>query len=414
MKVLKNLTKCRVCFSKKLKEVMNFKPMPIGEDFNYVPKKNQKKYNLDVLLCRDCGLTQIKQIIDPKVLYKKYLYQTKTSVELKDHFKDYAKNAIKLFKRKKNNLSVVDIGSNDGSLLHSFQKKNCNVIGIEPAKHIAKIANQNNIFTINSYFNNDAVNKVKKLIKKPDLICANNVVANIDDIHTLLKNVKKLLSNESFFIFETFYLLDVIKNKVFDFIYHEHLTIFSLRPVKKLCNIHNLQIVDVKKVKTKGGSIRFYIKKKSNKNKINNSLNLIKNNEKEFKIYKEETFLNLSKRINKNRWKLAKLMSKMNLKDVKFVGVGASISCITLMYQLNIEKRINFLIDDNKLKEGMFSPGNNLKIYNPRKIDYKKKYVFFILAWRFKKFFYKKYKQKFKNNLIEVWPEVKTNYKKFI
>ena len=101
---------------------MNFKPMPIGEDFNYLPKKNQKKYNLDVLLCRECGLTQIKQIINPKILYKKYLYQTKTSVDLKDHFKDYAKSAIKLFKRK-NNLSVLDIGSNDGSLLNFFQRE---------------------------------------------------------------------------------------------------------------------------------------------------------------------------------------------------------------------------------------------------------------------------------------------------
>ena len=184
------------------------------------------------MLCRECGLTQIKQIINPKILYKKYLYQTKTSVDLKDHFKDYAKSAIKLFKRKKNNLSVLDIGSNDGSLLNFFQRENCKVIGIEPAKHIAKIANKNNIFTINAYFNNSAVTKVKKLFETLDLICANNVVANIDNIHSLLKNVKKLLREDSIFIFETFYLLDVIKNKVFDFIYHEHLTIFSLRPVK--------------------------------------------------------------------------------------------------------------------------------------------------------------------------------------
>ena len=223
----------------------------------------------------------------------------------------------------------------------------------------------------------------------------------------MLKNLKKLLSEDSIFIFETFYLLDVIKNKVFDFIYHEHLTIFSLRPVKKLCNIHNLQIIDVKRVKTKGGSIRFYIKKKSNKNKVNSSLNLIRKNEKKFKIYKEETFLNLSKQINKNKKKLASIISKMNFRGVKFVGVGASISCVTLMYQLGIEKKIEFLIDDNELKEGMYSPGNNLKIYNPRKIDYKKNYAFLVLAWRFKKFFYKKYKQKFKNNLIEIWPEIK-------
>ncbi len=101
MTVLKNLTKCRICSSKKLKAVKNFKPMPIGEEFNYSPKKNQKKYNLNVLLCAKCGLTQIKQVINPKILYKKYLYQSKTSVELKDHFKDYAKNAIRLFKKKK-------------------------------------------------------------------------------------------------------------------------------------------------------------------------------------------------------------------------------------------------------------------------------------------------------------------------
>ena len=140
MSDLKNLFNCRVCNSKKLSNVINFKPMPIGENFQKFPKKNQKLFDLNVLSCTKCGLAQIKQVINPKILYNKYLYQTKTSIELNDHFEKYAKEVKKIFGKNKK-ISVLDIGSNDGSLLKYFKKNKCRVLGVEPAKHIAKIAN---------------------------------------------------------------------------------------------------------------------------------------------------------------------------------------------------------------------------------------------------------------------------------
>jgi hypothetical protein len=162
-KILKNITHCRICSSKKLLKVFSNKPMPIGESF--VKKKtgdiSQKKYLIDVLLCKKCGLSQLSQIISPKILYKDYLYHSKTSNDLFDHFYNFAEYLHSKFKIKKNEL-VIDIGSNNGIFLNFLKKKGCKIIGIEPSTRHAKNANKKGIKTINSFFNDQIVNSILK------------------------------------------------------------------------------------------------------------------------------------------------------------------------------------------------------------------------------------------------------------
>ena len=290
MEFLKKVKSCRICKNNKFIKLYKYNKTPIGEDFVHRNDrfKKQKLYPLTLQMCTKCNLVHINEIISPNHIYRNYLYETKTSNTLAEHFKSYASTVTKSLKLKKQDF-IIDIGSNDGALLKSFKTNVNNVLGIEPAQHIAENANKKKIKTINSFFNKKTANYVLKKYGKAKLITANNVFANIDNINNWIVNIKKILDKEGFFVFESFYLKDLIKNKVFDFIYHEHLSAFSIKPILFLCKINGLKLVRVDKLKTKGGSLRYYITFKENKilRKKENFKKLI-NEENKLGIYKKK------------------------------------------------------------------------------------------------------------------------------
>jgi hypothetical protein len=403
MKIVKKIYKCRICNSDKVPVVLKLGKSPIGENFKK-KKTSVNSYDLNLQQCKNCGLCQIQDVINPRILYKNYLYQSNSSLYLDKHFTRYVKSVSKFLKLKENSL-VIDIGSNDGLLLSKFKNNNYDVIGIEPAIKISKIANKNKIKTFNYFFDNKSTSKILNLKKKVSLITANNVLANIDNVNLWFRNVKKIIQDHGFFVFESFYLNDVIKNKVLDFIYHEHLSIFSIRSVKFLCEKHDLKLINLEKVYTKGGSLRFFICSKKNKFKINNIVNKLERNEYKNNCFKASTYKKLENFLNKNKQKINYLLSK--LKKNQIIGLGASISCITLIYQLGIHDKIKYLLDDNTIKHGMFSPGSNIEIQNPKKFKFNNNQTILVLAWRFKRILIKKYKSKFKGRVLNIWPKIK-------
>jgi SAM-dependent methyltransferase len=297
-RVFKNFSVCRICRSKNLIRVFSNEPSPIGEAF--IKKKKvdvtQKKYPIDVLLCGKCGLSQLSKIINPEILYKKYLYYSKTSNDLLKHFSNFSKYLFSRFKIHKNDL-IVDVGSNDGMLLNCFKNYKCAVIGIEPSSSQSKIANKKGIKTLNSFFDKKTAKFILSHNKKPKIITACNVIANIDDLNAVFKNIEELLADDGIFVFESFYLLDLIKNNVFDFIYHEHLSLFGIKPIQYLCKLYNLELFDTQRIKTKGGSLRFFIRKKKTNNISYRMKKLIKE-ETRSNLYSKEIFIKFRKNIN--------------------------------------------------------------------------------------------------------------------
>lgn len=404
-KIIKKINCCRICYSEKIIKIFSNSPSPIGEAF--VKKKcsdiTQKKYPLNIVQCKNCGLSQLQHVVDPKVLYDSYIYETKTSYYLNNHYKILAKKLINKFNLGKKNF-IVEIGSNDGTLLNNFKKKGLNILGIEPAIKISKIANQNNIRTMNKYFSAELAKKISKKYGKADLIIANNVFANVHDVNDWMLGIKTLLKNNGIFVIETFYLFDLLKNKVFDFLYHEHLSAFSLKPINYLSNKYGLSFFDCEKFEHKGGSLRFFISKKR-KNKTARFLK-VKKEEIKFGIYKSKRFKELRNDLDIEKKKLHNYIKENQ--DKSFFGLGASISCVTLMYEFGIEKVFDMLIDDNILKHNFFSPGSNIQIKSFNECKFKKNSVIILLAWRFKKPLYKKYLKILKKNkvtVVEVWPK---------
>lgn len=405
--IIKKITCCRICYSKEIKLKFSNNPSPIGEAF--VKKKsqniNQKKYPLNVLQCNNCGLVQLQHVVNPNILYDSYLYETKTSYYLENHYRILAKKLINRFNLDRESF-IVEIGSNDGTLLNNFKESRISILGVEPARKISKIANQKGIRTINDYFSSSLAKKISKKYGQADLIIANNVFANVHDVNNWMAGIKTLLKKNAIFVIETFYLLELLKNKVFDFLYHEHLSAFSLKPINYLSNKYGLSFFDCEKFEHKGGSLRFFISKE----KINKTRNFfkVKNEEIKFGIYKTKKFKELRNDLNIEKKKLQNFIKKN--KDKSFFGLGASISCITLIYEFEIENVFDLLIDDNKLKHNFFSPGSNIQIRSFNKCKFTKKTVVILLAWRFKKPLYKKYLKTLKKKkvtIIEVWPKFK-------
>lgn len=376
---------CRACFCKELQLVLRYKPSPIGDE--YVTKERlkvvQPLFPIDLYQCNLCGFTQLIDVIDPEILYGNYIYQTKSSPGLKKHFTDFAHDVVNKIKPENNNL-IIDIGCNDAVLLKEFKKYNLKTVGIEPAKEIAAENNKNNIITYDSFLSEELADEILSYHGPADIITSNNVFANIDDIHEWMKSVKKLLSPKGIYIFESFYLADLIKNKVFDFIYHEHLSAFSVKPLKAFFNSFSMEIFDIERVNTKGGSLRYYVQNSDGKNKIDSKVDEFISAEKSMGLYNLNIYKNFIGEIEVLKQKTRDILMQAKKEGKKIAGFGASITCTTLIYHFEIEDMIDYLVDDNKLKQGTFLPGKHIPVYPPDQLKSEEPDLLIILAWRFK------------------------------
>jgi hypothetical protein len=384
---------CRGCDGHDLDLMLNLKPTPIGDAYVTGDKIDliQPKYPIELYMCKTCGLAQLLDVIDPDVLYGDYIYQTSSSSGLLSHFETYADNVSRRCNLRADSL-VVDIGSNDGTLLRCFQQRGMTVVGVEPASHIATVVSAQGIPSINDYFSPTLAQKIVNEYGNANLITANNVFANIDDLMSWVTGVDILLADDGVFVFESYYLLDLIENTVFDFIYHEHLSSFSVRPVQALFQRVGLCLIAVERVATKGGSLRYYVQRSNGPLKSDGTVNEMLMLEEDFGLYRKETFLKFSEKINRLKEKLLAFLSEAKRNGKSVVGFGASITCTTLIYHFEIGEYLEYLVDDNIAKQGRFSPGHHLPVLPAAAIGERKPDYVIILAWRFSSIIVEKYK----------------------
>jgi SAM-dependent methyltransferase len=335
-----------------------------------------------MFLCRDCGLAQLLDVIAPEILYGDYIYLTGSSSEMTLHFHLYAKEVIKRIKPQPGAL-VVDIGSNDGSLLREFKSANLHVIGVEPAQDIAKKATEEGMKTINGFFTPELARGIKREYGSASIITANNVFANIDDLISIAEGIKSLMAPDGVFIFESFYLADVIENRVFDFIYHEHLSAFSVKPAQRFFENLGMQLIDVLRVPTKGGSLRYTVQLAGGPRKISPSVKSLLDYEEKMGLYRPELFRKFLDNIDDLKQLTLASLEKIKSEGKTIAGYGASITGTTLIYHFGIGEYLDYLVDDNPAKQGRFSPGLHIPVYPSEILKERKPDYVVILAWRF-------------------------------
>ena len=389
--IIRRRSTCRACGSQDLDLILSLNPSPIGDAYVSAEQLSvpQPSYPIDLYMCLHCGLAKIIDIIDPKILYGDYIYVTGSSLGLAEHFQSYANSVKERYKLKPNSL-VVDIGSNDGILLRFFQEQGMKVLGIEPASHIAAQANHGGIKTLDKFFTPQLAKEIVSEYGHAKVITSNNVFANIDDLTSWVDAVDVLLESDGVYVFESFYLADVVKNMVFDLIYHEHLSVFSVKPIKTLFERAGLKLIAVQHVSTKGGSLRYFVQRQGGLLVNDGSVAAFLESEASMGLYRKETYMAFTEKINRLKDQTQEFLAQVKREGKSVAGFGASITGTTLIYHFEIGEYLDYLVDDNPAKQGRYSPGLHLPVLPTTALyECKPDYVL-VLAWRFAEPFIRK------------------------
>lgn len=373
--------KCRICSSKNLKIILDLGEQPPSNSFLDIDELNspESKFPLRLFWCKDCYLVQLLDIVDKEYLFKNYFYMTSASKPIVDHFKKYAQDVYQEFLQEDNSF-VVEIGSNDGSLLKEFKKLGVSILGIEPATNLSELANQSNVTTKNTFFSSEVS---KEIIKSRDVsvVIANNVIAHIENLQDLMNGIKILIGNNGVFIFEVPYLVDLIENLEFDTIYHEHLSYFSILPLLKLVKQFGLEIFDIKKQLVHGGTLRIFVSQKDNY-PINNSVNVFLNEEHKLGLDKIEFYHKFSTNVEELKKNLLKLLTQLKKENKSLLGYGAPAKGNVLLNYCGINTNfLDCIIDTTPLKQGKYTPGMHIPIIPPKNL--KNTDVALLLAWNY-------------------------------
>ena len=369
---------------------LNLGKQPLANNFLLKHKLKQPFYNLKLYFNTKSKIVSIsKRIPSPEMFNSKYPYRSSMSYTMQSSFKKLS-NEIK---KKFNPNLLLEIGSNDGALITNFDKKK--VIGVEPCKNLAKITKNKNYLTYDKYWNFKLASKIKKKFESVDVIYSANTITHISNLKEVFKSINLLLSKEGILIIEDPSLLECIKKNSYDQFYNEHIYVFSAIALKKLLNQFNLQIFDIKNLSTHGGSLRYYIKRNNNKKiKINISVKKQILNEIKFGLNHLATYKKFASNVIKSKQKLLKILKKINNRQQKIIGYGATAKAVTILNYCNIDHNfIKNFTDTTPEKINKFLPGKRIKIIKYTKNILNRFDYVFLGAWNFKKEIFEKEKK---------------------
>jgi SAM-dependent methyltransferase len=385
MQTLTEFKTCRLCHGSQLTRVLSLAPTPVGD--LYLPAEKHpealESFPLDVAQCETCGHVQLESIPDLGCLYTDYIYTTSSSLGLADHFARYAKNVCDKLSLAKGSL-VVDMGSNDGTLLKAFKALGMKVIGIDPAREIAAKATQEGVFTYNAFFSKELAQKIRQEHGPASVFIANNVMANVPDPSFILEGIQELLPSDGVFVFETGYLRYIAEDCVFDNIYHEHIDYYSIKPLVAFFERFKMRLFDVEVTESKGSSIRCFVQGPTAAHAISPQIDALLQRETEKGYATPAPYEQLAKRLAETKRQLHELLTDMKAQGKKVAGYGAAIGTTTILYHFDLDGLIPQLIDDNPVRQGRLSPGLALPVVGSEVLegpDAPDAVV--ILAWRY-------------------------------
>ncbi len=378
---------CRLCGSTSLEQVLDLGQTPLANEF--VPAEQSQRpqdlFPLSVHLCGRCGHAQLVHVVNPERLFRNYVYVSGTSPAFIDHFRRYADAMLRLTKMPLGS-DVLEIGSNDGTLLQFFKQAGMRVLGIDPARAIATQATERGIPTMPEFLTIDLAKHLTREGWRPKLIAANNVFAHADDLHAIVESVKELLAPDGLFVFEVSYLMDVFENTLFDTMYHEHLSYHTVRPLRELFRRHGMELTDAQRVDSHGGSLRGIAQVAGGPWPVQAGVAQRIAEETTRGLFDAKTYRDFAQRIQQRKTQLVTLLRELRGRSQRIIGFGAPAKATTLMYHFGIgPELIEAIIDDSPWKQGMYSPGQHLPIV-PSSVLYEwtpRPQYALLLAWNF-------------------------------
>ena len=382
-------TTCRLCQSDAVEVVVPLKPIPIatpniGLSANGAEGEgiSTALVPLDLYLCRNCGHLQLLDIIDPEVQYTHFAYTTSISLGLTEHFGRMADAVIARAKLAPGAL-VVEVGSNDGTLLRFFKERGMRVLGIDPARATALRATAEGIETLPTFFTTQLADKIRAEHGPAATIISNNTFANLDNLDDPTEGIRRLLADDGLFVFETQHGADVIRRMLIDTIYHEHLSYFLVGPLVPFFARHGMELFAAEHLTTKGGSIRGYCQLAGGPHRHDGSIAKLKAEEAAGNLVRPDTYRHFVDRLTALRADLSRTLTTQTQAGRRIAGYGASVGTVTLINQFDLGRSLEAIFDDKPLTEALLGPGYRIPVLPSKALYERHPDLVVILAWRY-------------------------------
>jgi hypothetical protein len=379
--IYETISCCRICNSERIQEILNLGHQPPANSLYKNDIDMPSVVPLRLVYCQECSTVQLGEDVDPEYLFGKYLWVTGTSATAHDYSYIFAKKALSLLSRKSDQQFIVEIASNDGTFLRRFSESGCKVLGIDPARNIAELANKNGIPTKANFFTKDLAKKILSQQGSADIVFARNVIPHVKEIHSVLKGIETLLNAKSIGIIEVHDAGLIVEDFHYDYIYHEHLFYYTLKTISGLIERYGLHVFDVIRSPISGGSWVLYFSK-SRKEKTTKLINYLKT-EEEKNVNSYSKWIKFANKVKSH----SEILKKMVLSgDKKILAYGASARSSTLLNFCEINnKHISLVVDKNPMKSGLITAGSNIPIvsFEDGLEDIKHADKILLLAWNF-------------------------------
>ena len=389
---------CRICGSKSVSMVVPLAPLPITSpnvgltDELARDSKMRQAVPIDLYRCEDCGHLQLMSMIDPEVQYNNFRYVTAISLGLTEHFARMVDEVVRLVPDP-TRARVVEIGSNDGTVLKFFKERGAKVLGIDPARATAEAATKAGIKTLAEFFGAKLADRIRGEFGAADIVIANNTLANIDDLDDVAEGIKRLLAPGGVFVFETSYGADVVRKNLLDTIYHEHISYFMAGPMRTYFARHGLQLFDIREISTKGGSIRGFVQLAGGPHKLAPSVDAMIAAEAADGLDRRAPYDRMAEDLAALKRDLMDLLAPRLQRKERIAAYGASVGTITLIQQFGLGGILEAIYDDSPLQEHILGPDYKIPVLRSEKIYERQPACILLLAWRYAEPIVKKHRR---------------------
>ncbi|RJE48782.1 SAM-dependent methyltransferase [Dehalobacter sp. MCB1] len=378
---------CRFCGEPLVHTFADLGESPLSNAFIKPENLNKKEYfyPLHAYVCDACYLVQLQEFESPQAIFEDYAYFSSFSESWLRHAQTYTEQMIHGFGVNQQ-MQVVEIACNDGYLLQYFVKHGIPVLGIEPAKNVALEAEKRGIPIITEFFGENLAAYLVEKGVKADLLIGNNVLAHVPDLNDFVKGLKILLNSNGMITLEFPHLLQLINGNQFDTIYHEHFSYFSLLTIQKVFEHVELEVFHVEEIPTHGGSLRVYVKHSEDTFRMKmNSVTELLQKEMDAGLNAIQTYIRFAKDVRKIKQEIMQFFKGIKEQGCTIVGYGAPAKGNTLLNYCEIGiDTIEYTVDLNPYKQGLYLPGTHIPVYSPERIAEKKPDYIVILPWNLK------------------------------